>query len=204
MRRLFSRAAAGVCVAALSIGIGLAQPASAVPFPIENWHTQVTTHIGGGINMDVAIPAGTFSGSVETDTGALTGDLNLPPATFTYNFFFLLPTEVTFQVDPTAPISGNVDLSTGAVTATATFDVRLTSVKLLGLELLDQAQTCKTSTPTTAQLSGTANLSTQPAEVALTGNYAIANLTGCGFWEFIISGVTAGPDNTLNVTIHSS
>jgi hypothetical protein len=203
MRKLLSRAVAGACAATLSIGLATAQPASAVPFPIENWHTQVTTHIGGGINMDVAIPAGTFNGSVETDTGALTGDLALPPATFVYNFFFLLPTEVTFQVEPTGPVTGNANLSTGVVTATASFDVRLTSVKLLGLELLDPAQTCKTSTPTTAQLSGNADLSTQPAVVDLSGNYAIPALTGCGFWEAIISGVTAGPTNTLNVEIHS-
>lgn len=204
MRRLFSRAIAGVCAATFSIGLATAQPASAVPFPIENWHTEVSTHIGGGINMDVAIPPGTFNGSVETDGGALTGDLDLPPATFTYNFFFLLPTEVTFVVEPTAPVTGNADLSTGAVTATASFDVRLSSVKLLGLELLDPALTCKTSSPTTARLTGTANLSTQPAVVELSGNYAIPNLTGCGFWELIVSGVTAGPTNSLNVTIHSA
>jgi hypothetical protein len=203
MRRLFSRAIAGVCAATISIGLATAQPASAVPFPIDNWHTEVTTHIGGGINMDVTIPPGTFSGSVETDTGALTGNLNVPPATFVYNFFFLLPTEVTFVVEPTAPVTGNANLSTGVVTATASFNVRLTSVKLIGLELLDPALTCKTSAPTTAQLNGTANLSTQPAVVELSGNYAIPTLTGCGFWEAIISGVTAGPTNSLNVTIHS-
>jgi hypothetical protein len=203
MRRQFTRAVAALGAATLSIGLATAQPASAVPFPIDNWHAEVTTHIGGGINMDVAIPEGTFSGSVETDNGALTGDLNLPPATFVYNFFFLLPTEVTFVVEDTGPVTGNANLSTGAVTATATFNVRLTSVKLLGLELLDPAQTCRTSAPTTAQLSGTADLSTQPAVVELTGNYAIPNLTGCGFWEALISGVTAGPTNSLNVTIHS-
>ena len=203
MKRVISRAVAAACAATLSIGLAAAQPASAVPFPIDNWHAEVTTHIGSGINMDVAIPEGTFSGSVETDNGALTGDLNLPPATFVYNFFYFLPTEVTFLVEDTAPVTGTVDLTAGTVTANATFNVRLTSVKLLGLEILDAAQTCKTVSTTTAQLTGTVNLATQPAVVDLSGNYAIPALDGCGFFGALISGVTAGPTNSLDVTLHS-
>lgn len=204
MSRLVRRAVAGLCAATVSIGLAAAPPASAAPLPIDNWHAAVSTHIGGGINMDVAIPEGTFSGSVELDNGHLTGDLNLPPATFVYNFFFILPTEVTFVVEDTGPVTGHVDIAGGTVDATANFNVRLTSVKLLGLELLDAAQVCKTSTPTSAQLSGTVDLATTPAVVELTGNYAIPALTGCGFWEFVISGVTTGPTNSLDVTITSA
>lgn len=201
-KRVLVRAALAVGAATLSITAAVMPPASAAPLPITNWTANVTTHVTA-INQDITIPPSTFSGSVETTTGAMTGSLNLQPSTFTYNVFFFIPTEITMNVDPvgTNPVSGTVNFQNNTVTANATFDVRLSSVKLFGLELLDAAQTCKTTTPTVASLTGTVNLAATPANVHLSGTYDIAALQGCGFWGGLISGFTAGVGNTLDVQI---
>lgn len=201
MKRVFKRAVTAVCATTVCVGLAAAQPASAAPLPIDNWTANVSTHIGSSINTDVTVPAGTFDGEVELTDGHLTGDLNLPAATFTYNAFFLLPTEITFRVDDTAPVTGHVDLVAETVEATATFDIVLTSVKLLGLEILDPVATCKTVTPTTASLTGTVDLAAAPATVELSGNYAIPELANCGWLGALVSGLTVGPTNSLDVTI---
>ena len=202
-KRVFSRAVVAVCAATLGLGLAVVEPASAAPLPITNWKADVTTHVGALVNTDVNIPQGTFSGSVETDTGAMTGTMNLPAATFTYNALFLIPTTVTFHVDQvgTTPVTGTVNLQTGAMNVTDVFNVRLSSVKLLGIEVLDPATTCKAVSNSTATLSGTLDLSASPATAHLTGNYAIPNLDGCGFLGGFISAFTAGPTNALDVTI---
>lgn len=206
MNRVLSRAVKAACAATLSIGLAAAQPASAAPLPINNWSANVTTHIGALVNTDVTIPAGTFNGSAELTTGDLTGHLELPSATFTFNALFLLPTTVVFSVEETAPTTGNVNLSAGTITATATFDVVLESVALFGVNVLDTTQTCKTATPTVAQLTGTADIASNPAVVHLTGNYEIAALdtATCGWLGSLVSGFTAGPTNTLDVTLSGS
>jgi len=203
MKRAISRAVKAACVATLSIGLAAAQPASAAPLPINNWTANVTTHIGALVNADVPIPPGTFNGSVELTTGAMTGNLELPPATFTFNALFLVPTTVTFHTEPTGPTSGTVDIAAGTVNATATFNVVLDSVGLFGVNVLDTTQKCKTVTPSVATLTGTADIASNPAVVHLTGNYEVAALdtAACGWLGSLVSGFTAGPLNTLDVTL---
>lgn len=202
-KRVLTRAAIAACAAALSLGVASVQPASAAPLPLTNWKADVKTHVGALVNTDVAIPTGSFSGSVETTTGAMTGTLNLPAATFTYNALFFIPTTVTFHVDQvgTTPITGTVNFTNNTVTAKDTFNVRLSSVKLFGIEILDASTTCKTTTPSVANLSGTLNLAASPATVKLSGTYDIASLDGCGFLGGFVSAFTAGTGNTLDVTI---
>jgi hypothetical protein len=206
MNRALSRAVKAACAATLSIGLAAAQPASAAPLPINNWSANVTTHIGALINTDVTIPAGTFNGSAELTTGDLSGHLVLPSSTFTFNALFLLPTTVTFNVVEAAPTTGNIDIAAGTITASASFNVVLSSVKLIGIEVLDSTQTCKTVTPSTATLTGTADIAANPAVVHLTGNYEIAALDvpACGWLGSLLSGFTAGPMNTLDVTLSGS
>jgi hypothetical protein len=202
-KRVLSRAVVAACAATLSLGLAVVEPASAAPLPITNWKADVKTHVGALVNTDVAIPSGTFTGAVETTNGALTGTLDVPAATFTYNALLFIPTTVTFHVDQvgTTPITGTVDLQTGAVTAQDVFDVRLSSVKLFGIEVLDPATTCKSTTTSTASLTGTLDLASNPATVELSGNYAISALDGCGFLGGFVSAFTAGPTNSLDVTI---
>lgn len=204
-KRVITRAVVALCATAFTAGVAAVQPASAAPtaaLPITNWNANVTTHVGALVNTDVPIPTGKFNGSLDLDSKQLTAKLALPAATFTYNALGFIPTTVTFNVDETsAGVQGTVDIATGAVNVTDTFDVRLSSVKLFGIETLDAATTCKTTTPSVATLTGTVNLNASPATVKLTGNYPIASLDGCGFLGAFISAFTAGPTNSLDVTV---
>jgi hypothetical protein len=203
-KRVLTRAVVALCAAAVSVGVAGVQASSAAPaaaFPIDNWNANVTTHVGALVNTDVQLDAGKFTGSLDTDTSRLTGSLALPPATFTYNALGLIGTTVTFNVDQTAGVAGTVDLAAGTVNVTDTFNVRLSSVKLFGIEVLDANTTCKTTTESVATLSGTLNLSATPATVHLSGNYPISGLDGCGFLGAFISFFTAGATNSLDVTI---
>ena len=202
-KRVLARAAVAACAAALSLGVASVQPASAAPLPLTNWTANVKTHVGALVNQDVTIPTGKFNGSVETTTGAMTGTLDLPATTFTYNALFFIPTTVTYHVDQvgTTPITGTVDFTNNTVTAKDTFNVRLSSVKLFGIEILDASTTCKTTAPSVANLTGTLNLAASPATVKLSGTYDIASLDGCGFLGGFVSAFTAGTGNTLDVTI---
>jgi hypothetical protein len=201
---VITRAVVALCAAAFSAGVAGVQPSSAAPaaaFPITNWNANVKTHVGALVNTDVQIPAGHFTGNLDTDTSKLTGTMDLPAATFTYNALGFIPTTVTFHVDQTGGVDGTVNLQTGAVSVTDKFNVRLSSVKLFGIEVLDANTTCKTTTESTATLTGTINLSATPATVTLSGNYPIASLDGCGFLGGFVSAFTAGPTNSLDVTI---
>ena len=198
-KKVLARALVAVCSAALSVGLVAVQPAAAATLPLNNWEANVKTHVGALVNTDVAIPPGKMNATVDLTTKALNGTLTLPPATFSFTGLGILPITVTFNVDETGPLTGSVDLAANTVTASYPFNVRLSSVKLFGLlELLDPATTCVSVTPTVADLTGTLSL---PDSVHLTGNYAIPALQGCGGFNDLVSGFTAGPTNSLDVTV---
>ena len=179
---LLRRAALVLGAAALVVGLGSSQVAAApalpastaaptAPTPIEGWDADVTTHVGGLIATDVTAPRGSFTGTADFAAKTLSGNLTLPPATFTFNLQGFLPMSVEFNVDATGPTTGTVDLAAGTVTARHTFDIRLSQLNLFGfLPLLDAATVCKTVSPITADLSGTVGTD---LHVHLTGSYAI-------------------------------
>lgn len=189
-------------LAGLAIGLVAADPASAAPSLVVSVRSsaEITTHIGAGVQQDVTITGASFSGSYNTDTKAISGSTSVPAGTFSHNALGFLPTTVTFHTDPVGPgTTGTLDLTTGAMDVTQQFNVRLSSVKMFGFfELLDPATTCKTVTPTSAHLTGNLSLTTGGT---LTGSYAIPALEGCGSFGWLISLSTAGPDNTLQVTL---
>ena len=208
---LLRRAALAAGAASLVVGLGTAQVGSAAPAvpagvaaptaptPIDGWDADVVTHVGALIATDVTVPTGAFTGTADFTAKTLSGNLTLPPATFSFNGLGFLPLTVEFNVDATAPTTGTVDLAAGTVTARHTFNIRLSQVNLLGLiPLLDPATVCKTVTPITADLTGTVDAS---LEVHLTGNYAIPSFQGCGLFNDFMTLFTSGPTNSLDVTI---
>jgi hypothetical protein len=210
-KSLLRRTALALGATTLALGIGTSQVASAAPTapatpaaptaptPIDGWDVDATTHVGGLVATDVMIPQGSFTGSADFTAKTLGGDLSLPPATFSFNLFGLLPISVEFNVDATADTTGTVDLAAGTVTAHHTFDIRLSQLNLFGfLPLLDATTVCKTVTPITADLTGTVS---STLAVHLTGNYAIPAFQGCGLFNDIVTLSTSNPDNTLDVTI---
>jgi hypothetical protein len=199
-RKAFTRTAAAVGATAALVGVTMAQPASAQSLELD-MTADVTTHVAGMVDTTVEIPTGSLTGSVDLGTGELDTSLDLPAATFSYNAVGFLPMTITFEVQEVEPgVTGTVDLDTMTMEVESNFDVVLTSVSAFGFfELLDPDETCKTTTPSNAPMSGTLELA-EGITAELEGEYEIAPLEGCGFMGGIISGFTAGPGNTLEVT----
>jgi hypothetical protein len=135
--RALARALAVALLAATAV-VFTAPAASADPKVSFSQDVYARTHLARS-GMDITVPPGIFTGTIDLATGDETGTLSLPPATVTINLFGALPAaDASFVVEATGPIQGHVDLSTFTVDSTASFNVRLarltphgTSVNLL-------------------------------------------------------------------------
>jgi hypothetical protein len=196
-RRVAAVAATVATATALSV-VAAAPPASAAPLPLD-WEADVTATVGGLVGQTATMNDGRFVGEVALETGTITGDMELPPATIEFGALGLLPITTTFEVNQVEPVSGTVDLQTFAIDASYTFDIEFTSMSMLWfVPMLDPALTCLTSTPITVDLTGTLD---PVAGATLTGDWTFPAMKDCGFWNDIISGFVASPDNTITATI---
>jgi hypothetical protein len=116
--------ALGVATAALTATVAVAPAASADPDIPLDWTVDATTHIAG-LNQDVAITGGTFVGTADLGTGEIVADLTLPAATTQVKLIGLPLANTAFQVAPTGPATGTIDLATLTVTMTSTFHIEI-------------------------------------------------------------------------------
>jgi pimeloyl-ACP methyl ester carboxylesterase len=195
----YARAVAATVLVALTAGmVGTAAPAGAAPITLD-WNADVDSQVGGLINQPLAFPAGTFAGEVDLGGGALSGDIALPAGTLNFNAFGLIPVVAEIQVVPEGPVTGAIDLTDLSVTADLTFDIVISRFDVLGIGSLDPNAECRTVEPSTANLTG--ELDSSLGAATLTGGYAIGNLAGCGWLEFLINLFTVGENNTLTATL---
>jgi hypothetical protein len=196
VKRLARLAAAGALAATMLGLVAPAAPASAAPLPID-WTANVKSQVGGLVGQTAQFGEGSFVGSLEASTGELTGEFELPPATIEFNALGLIPVKTTFEVRPTGPVTGTVDLNTLQVTATETFNIVFTDFTLFGIPGLDPALTCMTSTPITVSLSGNVDIATG---ATLSGTWAFPAMKDCGFWNDFITLFVSSPNNTIEGT----
>jgi hypothetical protein len=192
-----TRAAIRSVAAALLVGgaLVLAAPAASadpqVPF-VQDVYAR--THLAKS-GMDITVPPGLFTGSIDLATGAETGTLDLPPATVTINLFGVLPAaDASFVMEAAGPITGHVDLATFAVDTTASFNVRLAKLSPHGTSINLVGDTCTTSSPVTVRMQGVVNPATGGT---FASTYTIPDFTGCGPLTPAITAFVAGPGNTF-------
>lgn len=184
-----------VVVAVLCL-VASATPASAATLPLD-WDVSVSTHLAT-MNTDVTVDGAHFTGSVNTDTGALSGSISVPSTVVHYAVWGIPVADITMAMAPVGKITGKVDLKTMRVTAKSTFFIKLTDVRTPLLPWWNLVgNSCATSTSTSATMSGTASL-TEPSTV--TGTYTIPPFANCGMMTWILNWVAPGPGNTLAVT----
>jgi hypothetical protein len=184
--------------------VGPAAPASASAsaasnsdptIPI-NWYVNAKTHLAKP-DLDVTVPEGTFVGSIDLATGALTGDLSLPPAQTTISVIGQPAVTATFSVTEVGPITGQVNLQTFQVTTSATFEIHITRVTSLGLPVNLVGSNCQTSTPVTVDFSGVASLTSAST---FSSTYTIPPLANCGLTTPVLNLAVPGPGNTFTAT----
>ena len=103
----------------------------------------------------------------------------------------------TFQLDDTKPVVGMVHLTNLTMTATASFNVLVTSVHPLGLPINLVGKSCGTSSPISVTSAGKVALS---GTSSFSGNYTIPALSRCGPLTPALNLVIPGPGNQFNAT----
>ena len=167
----------GVGVTGILVGFGAAQPAQASDLAVPIDYTVNASTTLAKLHQTVVVPPGTFVGSIDLTTGALTGNLSLPPATTTVSEGGLGLATATFALQPVKAVTGTVNLTTLVATATATFNVAVQSVKPLGLVNI-VGDRCQTSQPISVTFTGPISLS---GSSSFSGDYAFRRspIAGC-------------------------
>jgi hypothetical protein len=171
--------------------------AADIVVPIS-WTVNASTHIKS-VNLDVTVPPGNFTGTVDLTTGNLTGTLTLPPAAKTISFLGLPLATATFSMSPAGPISGHVDLVNNTVSVTASFNFNITSATLSLLPKLNLVgNNCHGSTPITVNMTGAINLT---GANTFSSTYTIPKFSNCGFLVTpLLNLIIPGPGNTFTAT----
>jgi hypothetical protein len=198
----FTRGMAAIlAVVPLTLTAVAAPSASADSFIPFKYNVTATTTIKK-LNQTVKIPRGTFTGKIDLEKRTLTGDITLPPATFTMSLAGVLPlVTATVQTVETKPVVGKIDFSTSPfkVVATSTFNIHLVSAYAAGIPINLVGDSCTTSKPVSVTMSGTANIG-EPA--TFSGLYTIPPLANCGAATIALNELIPGPGNTF--TAHAT
>lgn len=201
MKRTTRRGTVPVLSAVVALVIALASfsaaPAGASTVIPIHWKVNASTHLKS-LNMDVAIPEGTFDGEVDLATGNLTGNLNLPPATKTIKLFGTPVASTTFAMSQNGPITGHVDLATMTVTVNSSFNFSIKNASLSFLPWWNiVGNSCRGTSPVNVSMTGPVNLT---GDSTFTANYALPKLTGCGFATPLMNLIVPGGGNTFTAT----
>jgi hypothetical protein len=182
-----------------------AQAASAFPagdFVVPfNYTVNASTHLKT-LNQTITVPPGKFVGGIDLYTGALVGNISLPPAKFTFKLAGVLPlVTATAKIASTKPVTGNLDVSTFVVTATATFNIRILSAYATGTTVNLVGNSCETKTAVTVTMSGDANFGSPST---FSGTYTLPDLQNCGLATTALNLVLPGPGNTFTAIATSN
>jgi hypothetical protein len=193
--RRHSRVLARTLAGAVLVGsaIVLAAPAATadpqVPFTQDVY---ARTHLAKS-GMDITVPPGVFTGSIDLATGDQTGTLSLPPATVTISLFGVLPAaDALFVMEAAGPIHGHVDLATFTVDTTAAFNVRLARLTPHGTSVNLVGDGCTTASPVTVTMHGVVNPATGGT---FASTYTIPTFEHCGALTPAITAFVSGPGN---------
>ncbi|QFZ24158.1 hypothetical protein EKG83_10940 [Saccharothrix syringae] len=147
-------------------------------------------------NGTVALKGG-IDAKLDLTSGAFQADLVLDPTSGRFKAFGFVPVRANIEFVQAGKTTGT--LANGALKATANVTVKLPRVTVLGIPV-STSPNCRTKTP--AQIPLDSRPGFDPlAGGTLTGTYTLPALTGCGPLNGLISGLTAGPGNTIEVKL---
>jgi len=206
MRPIFRRAGVAVTTAVMTVSLvgAVSSPATAtssaptrataatagtgVPF---NYWIDATTTLKK-LKQTVKVPRGTFNGSIEASTWALTGSISLPAAKAPFKAAGFPLAMATFKMTEVQPVSGNLNPDTLIVTATSVVSIQIVSINPIYMPKLNLVgNSCKTSKPVTVTMAGRFDAN------VFTGTYTIPPLVNCGASTKALNLVVPGPGNTF-------
>jgi hypothetical protein len=149
-------------------------------------------------NLGGPVPlSGTFDATADLAAGKYVGDLKLDPTKGSFKVFGFLPSDANIKIVPIGQPTG--DVKTGAITFNGQINVILSKLTLFGIPI-SEGDSCKTTAPSKLALASTGNFDVlKGGKVA--GKYALSGVDGCGFLTPIISALTQGTNNTIDLTL---
>lgn len=186
-----------VTAAALAVGLSassaLADTTINASYPVNG-----STFIKA-TNSTMALGPGTLTATVDLTAGTVTGNVTLPPATGSFTELGLVPVTATTEFVQDGQTTGTIDKSTGAIRATSQITLKLTDLKIAGLDT-PIGDSCESATPVTITLASTAGFSPLKGGT-VTGTYTIPPFENCLLATPLINLTIPGPDNTISLTL---
>ncbi len=198
-----SRALAASSVALIGAATALtvvAAPASAAPALTVAYDASGSTVVTKP-NSTIKLGPTTLTNYLNAD-GTFTADLPLPATTSQFKVIGLVPVKATVNFVPTGPATGKlVSNPTPAVSATATYYIKLSNVTLAGIPAFVGTK-CQTSAPVSIPVATPAG---QKFDITkggnLTGTYTIGKFANCGLTTGLVNLLVPGAGNTVQFTL---
>ncbi|WP_053717984.1 DUF6801 domain-containing protein [Saccharothrix sp. NRRL B-16348] len=150
------------------------------------------------LNSGLPLGPGTLATEVDLMAGKFEGDLALPDTSGTFKLFGFMPTTAKVRLIPQMRTHGTI--TAGAVTARTAVGIKLTDVRVLGIQVVRPTDWCQTVAPSIVDL--TSKPGFDPLNGGgLTGSYSIGEFDRCGLVTAVVNGTIPGPGNTLDLQI---
>ncbi|TQM79707.1 chitodextrinase [Saccharothrix saharensis] len=147
-------------------------------------------------NGAIALTGG-IDAALNLATGAFEADLTLNPTSGQFRVFGFVPVKAKIEFVQAAKTTGT--LAGGVLRSTSSVTVKLPHVSVLGIPV-STSPDCRTRTPASIPLASEPGFDPLAGGTA-TGVYTLPALTGCGPLTGLISGLTSGPGNTIQVSL---
>lgn len=190
------RSATLATVAGLAVtagGIASAGAASAASKLTVKYKVTGSTFLKS-INTTASLGPGTLKSTVNLSNGKLTASLALPPATVSFKELGLVPVTATTEFVQDGPTTGQLNVSTGAVSTTSKIILKLTNMTVAGLPV-PVPSSCQ-SAPATIKLKSLKGFSVVNGG-NLSGTYTIPKFGGCGVLTPVLNLTIPGSGNTI-------
>lgn len=178
-------------------------PAAAQAAPLDVTYDAVGTSYVAGAGANIDLGPTTLVTTVESNGGALTGSLDIPKTSISFNAYGFLPASSDVEFIEAAPVTGTLsnDGTRAFVDATATYTIKLSNTKILGFPTF-AGHHCQTKDPVVvpAKTPDDASFSIVGGG-PLEGTYSIGEFEHCGLTTGIINSIVPGDGNTIDLLV---
>lgn len=186
-------ATAAACAIGLSATSAVADSTITATYPVNGSTSIVKT------NSSLTLGPGTLSAVADLTTGTLTGKISLPPATGSFTELLIVPVTATVQFTQVGKTKGTVNLAKDTVTATSKITLRITDLKVAGLDV-PVGPACQTATPAVIKVTSGTGF-TIGGGGPVSGTYTIPQFENCFLETLVINLTIPGPGNTISLTL---
>ncbi len=150
------------------------------------------------IHTSIPLGPGTLSATADLNTAAVTGNVNLPPATGSFKELGLVPVTATTAFVEQGQTTGTLE-SDGGIQATSHISLKLTSLKVAGIPV-PVGNSCQTAVPATITLTSESGFNALTGGT-VSGTYTIPHFAHCLLATPLINLTLPGPNNTITLTL---